>query len=94
MINHMEIEISKLGERGQIVIPQEIRDKLNMKKGEKFIMLTENEDIIIRQVSKLKSNIEEDLIDMKKADRIWGEIEKGKFRKFTKEEFEKEMESW
>ena len=27
MNNHMEIEISKIGERGQIVIPQEIRNK-------------------------------------------------------------------
>ncbi|MEK6952460.1 MAG: hypothetical protein AABX29_05580 [Nanoarchaeota archaeon] len=38
--------------------------------------------------------IEENLIDMKIVDKIWKEIERGKFRKFTEEEFEKEMENW
>lgn len=40
------------------------------------------------------NKIKKDLIDMKIADRIWKEIEEGKFRKFTKEEFEKQMKNW
>ena len=39
MINHtihteMEMEIAKVGERGQIVIPQNFREDLHIKKGE------------------------------------------------------------
>lgn len=34
----MDFEITKLGERGQIVIPLEIRNKLKLKKGDKFIV--------------------------------------------------------
>ena len=30
---------TKLGKRGQVVIPAEIRDKLNLEQGEKFIVL-------------------------------------------------------
>ena len=94
----MEIETSKVGERGQIVIPQEFREKLHIKKGEKFIVVKSEDKLIFQQMSKLKANtieqLKEDLIDMKIAeDRLRG-IEKGEVIVQKKEEFLKEMESW
>ncbi len=92
----MEIEISKLGERGQIVIPQEIRQKLKMKKGERFLVINEKEDIIFRPLKKIRSleGIQEDIIDMQIANKRWKEIEKGKYKESNKEDFLKEIESW
>jgi AbrB family looped-hinge helix DNA binding protein len=92
----MDIELSKLGERGQIVIPQEIRTRLHMKKGEKFLVISENDDIIFRPLKKIKSleQIEEDIIDMQIANKRWKEIENGEKVVSTKEDFLKEMESW
>ncbi len=42
----MDFEVTKLGERGQIVIPLEIRKKLKLKKGDKFIVSTSGKLIV------------------------------------------------
>ena len=92
----MDINVSKLGERGQIVIPQEIRERLKMQQGEKFLVISENEDIIFRPIKKVKSlqQLEEDIIDMQIAKKRWKEIEEGKKIISSKKDFLKEMESW
>ena len=93
----MEIEISRIGERGQIVIPQEFREEMHIKNGEKFLIVKTDDKLILQQMSKLKSkNIEqfrEDLIDMKIAEARLNEIEKhGTVQ--TKDEFLKDMKKW
>ncbi len=94
----MEIEISKVGERGQIVIPQEFRDKLNIKRGEKFLVVRTDNKLILQQMRTLKSKsieqLREDLVDIKIAEDRLKEIEEGKGIVRTKEEFLKEMERW
>ena len=45
----MDFEVTKLGERGQIVIPLEIRKKLKLKKGDKFIVSTSGDSIILQK---------------------------------------------
>lgn len=94
----MEIEISKLGERGQIVIPQEFRKKLNIKKGEKFLVVKSDSKLILQQIKKLKAKtveqLKEDLIDIKIAENRFKEIREGKKVIKTKKEFLKEMEEW
>ncbi len=42
-------DIIKVSSKGQIVIPQEVRKKLNVKGGEKLIVLTRNGDILLRK---------------------------------------------
>ena len=103
MINHtnhitMEIEISKMGERGQIVIPQEFREELQIKTGEKFIIVKSDDKLILQQMKKLRAKtieqLKEDLVDMKIAEDRLEEIEKGKSVSQSKEEFLTEMEQW
>ncbi len=95
-VNKMDAEIGRIGERGQIVIPQEMRERLNIKQGEKFLIVMQDDDIIIRPMKKIKSldTIEEDVIDMQIADKRWKEIEEGNSLVSSKEEFLKEMKSW
>jgi len=94
----MDIEISKVGERGQIVIPQEFREEMNIRKGEKFLVVKIDNKLIFQQMEKLKSEtleqLKEDLIDIKIAEDRLKEIERGKCVIQTKEEFLKEMEEW
>ena len=102
MINHtihtMEMEISRVGERGQIVIPQEFREELDVKKGEKFLVVRSESRLIFQQMKRLKAEtleqLKEDLLDMKIAEDRLREIEKGKRIVQTKKEFLKEMEEW
>jgi len=92
----MTIDISKVGERGQIVIPQDIRKKLHIQQGEKFLVISHDDDIIFRPLKKMKSleQIEEDIIDMQIAARRWKEIETGEKTIASKEEFLQELETW
>jgi AbrB family looped-hinge helix DNA binding protein len=92
----MTVDISKVGERGQIVIPQEIRKKLNIRQGEKFLVINQNEDIIFRPLKEVKSldQVEEDIIDMQIADKRWKEIKEGKKTARSKEEFLRELQEW
>ena len=45
-----KLEITSLSSRGQVVIPQDIRDQLSLKIGEKFIVLGEDGTIILKRI--------------------------------------------
>lgn len=97
--NHiMEIDISKMGERGQVVIPQEFREELKLKKGEKFLVVKEDDKIIFEPMKSLKAktlkDLREDLIDMRIAAKFWDKVKKGEVIKQTKKDFLKDLEKW
>lgn len=49
----MDVELTKLGERGQTVIPKSIREKIVAKKGTLFsVFLMDDDTIVLRRVDK------------------------------------------
>jgi len=44
------MEITSLSSKGQVVIPQEIREKLHLALGEKFIVFGERDTIILKKI--------------------------------------------
>lgn len=50
----MEIEITKMTSKGQVVIPQDIRIRKKMIDGEKFIVYDSDDSIILKRVSNLE----------------------------------------
>ena len=44
------IEITSISSRGQVVIPQSLREKLKIQEGEKFIVIGENNTIILKKL--------------------------------------------
>ncbi len=94
----MEIEVSKIGERGQIVIPLEFRNSLKLKKGKKMVIFKDNDKLVFQAMEKLKAKniegIKEDLEDIRIAGRFWEDIKKGNIVKQSKEEFLKDLEGW
>jgi len=44
------IEITSVSSRGQVVIPQSLRDKLKIREGEKFVVIGENNTIVLRKL--------------------------------------------
>jgi len=46
----MEFEVTRLGERGQIVIPQAFREHLKLVRGEKFIVVEQGDAIILKRL--------------------------------------------
>jgi len=44
------IEITSVSSRGQVVIPQSLRDKLKIREGEKFVVIGEGNTIVLKKL--------------------------------------------
>jgi len=44
------IEITSVSSRGQVVIPQSLRDRLKIHEGEKFVVIGEDNTIILKKI--------------------------------------------
>ena len=44
------IEITSVSSRGQVVIPQSLRDKLKIHEGEKFVIVGEDNTIVLKKL--------------------------------------------
>ena len=44
------IEITSISSRGQVVIPQNLREKLKIREGEKFVVIGEGNTIILKKL--------------------------------------------
>lgn len=45
-----KIEVTSVSSRGQIVIPQNLRNKMNIQTGEKFAVKGENDTILLKKI--------------------------------------------
>ena len=45
-----KFEVTKMGERGQVVIPQEFRKQLNLQAGEKFIVVASGDTLLLKRL--------------------------------------------
>ena len=50
MIMAVEFEITRIGERGQVVIPLAFRERMKIGKGEKFMILEQEGSLILRRI--------------------------------------------
>lgn len=93
MKKHQFIEFTKASTRGQVVIPQDIREAMKIKDGSLFAIMQPKADIII--MKKVDAKVTgEDLELLKKAESAWEDIKAGRFKKHSREEFLKLMKSW
>jgi len=94
----MELEISKITERGQVTIPQEFREELRLKGGEKILFIRENGSLILKPMKNIKAKsierLREDFIDAQIAEKRLKEMEEGKVIRQTADEFLKDLEKW
>jgi AbrB family looped-hinge helix DNA binding protein len=44
------IDVTKVSDKGQVVIPKEIRDKLNLKVGTKLIVVATEDAVVLQKV--------------------------------------------
>lgn len=50
----IDIEITKMTSRGQVVIPQGIRDSKGIKEGEKFLVYDTSDSIVLKRIKNLE----------------------------------------
>ena len=88
----MEINITRLSSKGQVVIPREMRR--GFEEGEKLIIIQEKDSIILRKANSLQENFKEDLEFARRTEEAWKEHDKGNFIEMEGEDFLKEIEKW
>jgi AbrB family looped-hinge helix DNA binding protein len=90
--NSSKMEIARISSKGQLVIPQDIRKKLNIKTGNLFAIASDNEMLILK---KLKSPVSKtDINTLKIVSEAWQDIEEGKCRIEKLDDFIKEAKKW
>jgi len=88
----VEMNITKMSSKGQIVIPVEMRK--DMKEGEEFLILKDDNRIILQKVKKVTEKLREDLEFAKRTEKAWQRIEKGQGIKMDFDDFIAEMKKW
>ena len=46
-----KLEITSMSSRGQVVIPLDIREQLGLKEGEKFVVVGEEDTVILKKIA-------------------------------------------
>lgn len=88
----MDIAITKMSSKGQVVIPAEMRKDFH--EGEKLIVFESEGKIIMQKASKMSEKLKEDLEFARRTEEAWKEYERGKFTSMPAEEFLKKLEKW
>ena len=81
----MNIAITRMSSKGQIVIPSEMRIGIN--EGEKLLLIKNNHQIIMKKATELNKNFDEDIIFAKRTEEAFKKYEKGEFRTLPAEKF-------
>ncbi|MBN1386106.1 AbrB/MazE/SpoVT family DNA-binding domain-containing protein [Candidatus Woesearchaeota archaeon] len=88
----MDVAITKISSKGQVVIPAEMRKDL--KDGDKLIVIRNKEQIILKKASRLGENLAEDLEFAKRTEESYQRIEQGKGIKMEFDELIRHMKKW
>lgn len=88
----MEIGITTISSKGQIVIPKEMRKDL--KEGEKLVLIKNKKQIIIKKATELDKNLKEDFEFARRTEEAWKSYERGEFKQMNFDKFIKEMKKW
>jgi AbrB family looped-hinge helix DNA binding protein len=88
----MEIAITKMSSKGQVVIPREMRKDIH--EGEKIMIIKEGKQLILKRAEDLEENLKEDLAFAKKTEEALTNIKAGKGIKMDFDNFIEEMKKW
>lgn len=88
----VEISLTKISSKGQVVIPQEMRDKL--KEGDKLVVIKNEGQIILKKMEDFNKNLQEDLEFAKRSEEAWKRYDSGEFISMDGENFLKEIKKW
>lgn len=88
----MEVAMTKMSSRGQVVIPAEMRE--DIEEGDKLIIIKSDNQLIMKKANKLDKNFEEDIEFAKKTEEALKRIEEGKGIEMSFDEFLEEMKKW
>ena len=87
----MEIAITRMSSKGQIVIPTEMRK--DIREGEKLLLIKNDKQLIMKKASEMDKNLKEDLEFARRTEEAWRDIDAGRSKIYSKEEFLKRLKA-
>jgi len=91
-LTEMEVALAKMSTKGQIVIPQEMRE--GFASGEKVFLMKEGCRVIIKPAKELSEDLKQDLEFARRTEEAYLRHEKGDFVEKDWDDFIKEMRTW
>lgn len=85
----MDIALTKISSKGQIVIPSEMRK--NIHEGDKIIIIKNDNQLIMKKATELDRNLAEDLEFAKRVEDAWKRCERGEFKTLSVDKFLEEL---
>ncbi len=85
----VEINITTMSSKGQIVIPQSMR--AGLREGERFVIIQNAGMYILKRVSAFAADLQEDIQFAKRTEAAYREIEKGKYVETSAADFLKKV---
>ena len=86
----MDIAITKMSSKGQVVIPAEMRTDIS--EGEKIIIIKNDHQIIMKKATEMDKQLKEDLEFARRTEEALKRYEKGEFKTVPADEFLKMLE--
>ena len=81
----MNIEITRMSSRGQIVIPKEMRK--GIQDGEKMVIIQNGKQFILEKLKDLDEKFIEDLEFARRTEEAWKDIDEGRYEEYAIDEF-------
>lgn len=88
----MDIAITKMSSKGQVVIPAEMRKGIH--EGEKLMIIKSKDQLILKKTKDLKKTLKEDLEFARRTEEAWKRYEKGEFIEMDFDEFLEKAKKW
>ena len=88
----MDVAITRMSTKGQIVIPNDLRSEFEV--GEKLLIIRNENQLIIKKASKLDETLKEDLEFAKRTEAAWKRYEKGGFKEMDADDFLNALKKW
>ena len=88
----MDVAITRMSSKGQIVIPTEMRKGIH--EGDKLLIIQNEGQLIMKKASKLDSSLKADLEFAKRTEEAWKSYERGEFKSMDSKDFLNALEKW
>ena len=88
----VNIKITRISSKGQIVIPVDMR--ADFKEGEELLIIKDEDRIVLKKTAKVSEQMKEDLEFAKRTDEALKRIESGKGTRMNFDDFLDEMKKW
>ncbi len=88
----MNFAVTKMSSKGQIVIPQKLRNKFKV--GDSILIIEQDGNLILKNKEKLYEQTKQDREFVRETEAAYKRIEKGKSTTMEFDDFIEEMKKW